>query len=194
MDSLEKSLYQKGFNKIVGIDEAGRGPLAGPVVCAAVIFPKNIKPFIFADSKKIPEKEREELYNKIIDFAISVGVGIAQPEEIDRLNILNATKLAAKRALKNLNTQFDIVITDYLDLGLKNQISLKKADETVHTVAAASIVAKVERDRIMKEYKKIYPQFSFDIHKGYPTQLHYQEIQTHGITPIHRKSFKLYKG
>lgn len=193
MDSLEKSLYEKGFNRIVGIDEAGRGPLAGPVVCAAVIFPKNIKPFIFTDSKKLTEKKREYLYNQILDLALSVGIGLAQPEEIDSLNIVNATKLAAKRALHNLNTQFDFIITDYLDLGLKNQISLKKADETVHTVAAASIIAKVERDKMMRQYKNIYPNFSFDIHKGYPTTIHYQEIRTYGVTPIHRKSFKLFR-
>lgn len=193
MDSLEKRLYKEGFKRIAGIDEAGRGPLAGPVVCAAVIFPENIKPFIFTDSKKLSEKKREELYFQIIEYAVAVGVGIAQPEEIDSLNIVGATKLAAKRALANLGVEFDFLITDYLDLGLENQISLKKADETVHTVAAASIIAKVERDRIMKEYKNLYPQFSFDIHKGYPTDLHYREIETFGITPIHRKSFKLFR-
>lgn len=193
MDSLEKRLYKEGFKRIAGIDEAGRGPLAGPVVCAAVIFPEKIKPFVFTDSKNLSEKKREELYVQIIEYAVAVGVGIAQPEEIDSLNIVGATKLAAKRALANLGVEFDFVITDYLDLGLENQISLKKADETVHTVAAASIIAKVERDRIMKEYKNLYPQFSFDIHKGYPTDLHYREIETFGITPIHRKSFKLFR-
>lgn len=193
MDSLERDLYKNGFEKIVGIDEAGRGPLAGPVICAAVIFPKSIKPFISKDSKKLSEKERLYYYEMILDFALDVGIGAATPQEIDRLNILQATKLAAERALKSLNTEFDFIITDYLDLGKKNQIHIKKADEVVHTVAAASIVAKVERDRIMKEYKDIYQNFSFDIHKGYPTKLHYMEIKLYGITPIHRKSFNLYR-
>ncbi|MCX7759594.1 MAG: ribonuclease HII [Hydrogenothermaceae bacterium] len=193
MDSLERELYGKGYERIVGIDEAGRGPLAGPVVAAAVILPKNQKPFLTKDSKKTSEKDREKLFEIIVENGY-VGIGIASAQEIDQLNILNATKLASKRALENLKLTFDVVITDYLDLGIENQISLKKADETVHCVAAASIVAKVTRDKIMRDYKQLYPEFSFDKHKGYPTELHYREIEKYGITPIHRKSFKLYRG
>ncbi|MCX7739161.1 MAG: ribonuclease HII [Hydrogenothermaceae bacterium] len=194
MDSLEKEIYSKGYERIVGIDEAGRGPLAGPVVSAAVILPKDIRPFIDIDSKKLSEKERLNLYNIILDKAIAVSAGFASPEEIDQLNILNATKLASKRALENLKVSFDFVITDYLDLSLKNQLSLRKADETVHCVAAASIIAKVVRDRVMLEYRDIYPNFSFHRHKGYPTAQHYREIKIFGITPIHRRSFKLNRG
>lgn len=193
MDSLERDLYKKGYKRIVGIDEAGRGPLAGPVVSAAVIFRENQKPFISKDSKKLSEKERLNLYRFIIENALDVAVGFASPNEIDEFNILNATKIASKRALENLKTAFDFVITDYLDLGLKDQLYMKKADETVHCVAAASIVAKVTRDKIMRDYKELYPKFSFDKHKGYPTQAHYREIELHGPTQIHRKSFKLYR-
>jgi len=189
MFEIEKSLYEKGYKRIVGIDEAGRGPLAGPVVSAAVIFPENIDIFITKDSKKLSSKKREELFYKIKEKAVSVGIGVVDSAEIDRINIYNATKLAMKRALFTLKSDFDYIITDYVKFDPYPHISLKKADEKSISVAAASIIAKVYRDKIMEEFSKIYPH-SFDKHKGYPTKLHKEEIKKYGLTPIHRKSFK----
>ncbi|WP_242462909.1 ribonuclease HII [Persephonella atlantica] len=188
MLEIEKSLYSKGYSKIVGIDEAGRGPLAGPVVAAAVIFPIDIKPFIFRDSKKLSPKERERLFHQIKENAVSVGIGIVDSTVIDRINIYNATKLAMERALEDLKTDYDYIITDYVRFDPYPHISVKKADEKSLSVAAASIIAKVIRDRIMEEFSKVYPH-SFDRHKGYPTKLHREEIMKYGLTPIHRKSF-----
>jgi len=190
MLEIEKSLYSKGYNRIVGIDEAGRGPLAGPVVSAAVIFPENIEPFIFKDSKKLTEKQRKALVSQIKQKALSVGIGVVCSTVIDKINIYNATKLAMERALKDLKTDYDFIITDYVKFDPYPHISIKKADEKSLSVAAASIIAKVYRDEIMKEFSKIYPH-SFDKHKGYPTKLHREEIKKYGITPIHRLSFRL---
>ncbi|WP_457625100.1 ribonuclease HII [Persephonella sp.] len=190
MLEIERSLYRKGYSKIVGIDEAGRGPLAGPVVAAAVIFPPDIKPFIFKDSKKLTEKQREQLFYQIKEKAVSVGIGIVDNTVIDKVNIYNATKLAMKRALEDLKTDYDYIITDYVRFEPYPHVSLAKADETSLSVAAASIIAKVVRDRIMAEFSKVYPH-SFDRHKGYPTKLHKEELRRYGITPIHRKSFNL---
>lgn len=190
MLEIEKELISNGYKYIAGVDEAGRGPLAGPVVASAVVFPPNIKPFIHYDSKKLTEKEREELFLEIKEYAISVGIGVVDNEEIDRINIHNATKLAMKRAIEDLKLQVDFIITDYVKLEYENLIALKKGDEISHSIAAASIIAKVYRDNIMKEFSKIYPH-SFDKHKGYPTKLHIEEIKKYGITPIHRKSFRL---
>nr|WP_232219535.1 ribonuclease HII [Hydrogenivirga sp. 128-5-R1-1] len=190
MFEIEKSLYQKGFKKIVGIDEAGRGPLAGPVVSAAVIFPSNIDIFITKDSKKLSPKKREILFEEIKKKALAVGIGVVDSCEIDKVNIYNATKLAMKRALFTLKSDFDYIITDYVKFDPYPHISVKKADEKSISVAAASIIAKVYRDKIMEYFSEIYPH-SFDKHKGYPTKLHKEEIKKFGITPIHRKSFKL---
>nr|WP_245960293.1 ribonuclease HII [Hydrogenothermus marinus] len=190
MFEIEKSLYDKGFKKLVGIDEAGRGPLAGPVVSAAVIFPQNIDIFIEKDSKKLSPKKRETLFEEIRKKAVSIGIGVVDSEEIDRINIYNATKLAMKRALFSLKSDFDYIITDYIKFDPYPHISIKKADEKSISVAAASIIAKVYRDKIMEHFSKIYPH-SFERHKGYPTKLHIQEIKEYGITPIHRKSFRL---
>jgi len=192
MVEFEKSLHQKGYKYIVGVDEAGRGSLAGPVVVAAVIFPPDIEPFIQKDSKKLTPKQREELFKQIQQKALSITIGIADNTLIDRINVLNATKVAIKRALDMIKIDYDIVITDHINLEGIKHISEKKADENIHCVAAASIIAKVYRDNIMKEFKNIYPDFSFDKHKGYPTKNHIFEIKQYGITPIHRKSFRLY--
>ncbi len=191
MNEIEKSLFNQGHKRIVGIDEAGRGPLAGPVVAAAVIFPENQEPFIFKDSKKLTEKQRLQLFEEIKEKAVSVGIGIVDNKVIDKINIYNATKLAMERALKNLKEPYDYIITDYVKFEPYPYISLKKADEKSHTVAAASIIAKVYRDEIMKIYSKVYPQFSFHKHKGYPTKQHIEEIKKYGITDIHRRSFRL---
>ncbi len=191
MDQIEKSLYSKGYKRIVGIDEAGRGPLAGPVVSAAVIFDKDIKPFINKDSKKLSEKKRKELFKIIKEEAVAVGIGVVDNTVIDSINIYQATKLAMKRALEDLKTDYDFIITDYIKFDPYPYISLKKADEKSHSVAAASIIAKVYRDEIMKHWGKVFPNFSFEKHKGYPTKQHILEIKKYGITPIHRKSFRL---
>jgi len=190
MLEIEKDLRKKGFKTIVGIDEAGRGPIAGPVVAAAVIFPENIEPFIFKDSKKISPKKREKLYMEIKKKAIAVGVGIVEPNIIDEINIYNATKLAMKRALEDLKTSFDFIITDYVKFDPFPHISVAKADEKSLSVAAASIIAKVYRDKLMEKYATIYP-YRFDKHKGYLTKEHKEEIKKYGLSPIHRKSFKI---
>ncbi len=192
MDSLEKELYQNGFNLVVGIDEAGRGPIAGPLVIASVIFKKYQKPFIYADSKKLTEKSREYFYNQILDNAEEVNITIIENTEIDEKGISKVVKEGIEKNLSQLKSKWDAAIIDYVKISDNlNIISIKKADEISHTVAAASIIAKVTRDRIMRKYKHQYPFFSFDIHKGYPTKQHYEEIEKYGITPIHRKSFNL---
>ncbi|NPA52803.1 MAG: ribonuclease HII [Aquificae bacterium] len=190
MLEIEKDLTLKGFRYIAGVDEAGRGPLAGPVVSASVIFPSNIKPFVPADSKKLSKREREELYYQIKESALSVGIGVVDNTVIDKINILNATKLAMKRAVRDLKMKIEVLISDYVNLEEYYCFALKKADEISHTVAASSIVAKVYRDKIMEEFAKIYPH-SFDKHKGYPTKQHIEELKKYGVSPIHRKSFRL---
>ncbi len=190
MIEIEKSLYKKGFKYIVGIDEAGRGPIAGPVVSSAVIFPQNVDIFITKDSKKLTPKQREELFDEIKQKALAIGIGVVDPCKIDEINIYNATKLAMERALLTLKHKYDYIITDYVKFDPYPHISLKKADEKSISVAAASVIAKVYRDKIMEEFSKIYPH-SFDKHKGYPTPLHKEEIRKYGLTPIHRKSFKV---
>jgi len=191
--SFEKELWEKGFRFIAGIDEAGRGPLAGPVVAAAVVFPQNIEPFLFKDSKKLSEKKREKLFYEIFEKAVSVGVGFADSLEIDELNILNATKLAVKRAISSLSVEPDFLITDALKIEEfeENSLVLVKGDEKSFSCACASIVAKVVRDFIMKDLAKFFPKYGFEKHKGYGTKAHIEAIRENGLSPIHRKSFKI---
>jgi ribonuclease HII len=192
MDNVEKELFSQGYEKIVGIDEAGRGPLAGPLVIASVIFPKHQKPFIHKDSKGLSEKEREYLFEKNHDYAEEINITIVENTEIDKLGISNAVKIYMENNLKSLKSKWDIALIDFVKLDKSiNHLPLIKGDEISHTIAAASIIAKVVRDRIMIEYKEKYPNFSFDKHKGYATKQHYQEIKKFGITPIHRRSFNL---
>ncbi len=190
MLEIEKKLYEKGYKYIVGIDEVGRGALAGPVVSACVLFPPYTEPFIFKDSKKLSKKKREELFFEIKKRALAVGIGVVENTIIDKINIYNATKLAMKRALEDLKTDYEFIITDYIKFEPYPHISLPKADEKSFTVAAASIIAKVYRDKIMEEYSEVYPH-SFEKHKGYLTKLHKEEILKYGFSPIHRKSFKI---
>lgn len=190
--AFEKEAWANGYTTVAGIDEAGRGPLAGPVVSAAVILPdpnpvKGIK-----DSKKISPKKRDELYNDIYCHAVAVGVGIVDPVEIDRINILQASLTAMAISAKNLNPRPDFLLIDGnfsipMDLPQK---SIIKGDALSVSIAAASIVAKVTRDRLMEEYALEYPEFDFSKNKGYPTKSHKQAIQKFGCTPIHRLSFK----
>ena len=183
---------EKNFKLICGIDEAGRGPLAGPVVVGAVILPEDSFIEGINDSKKVSEKKREKLYDLIINEAISYSVGIVDEKTIDEINILNATKLAVKIALEGLKEKPDILMLDALNnldtLGIP-YMSIIKGDAKVYSISAASIIAKVTRDRIMREWDEIYPAYGFAKHKGYGTAEHIRVIKENGPCNIHRKSF-----
>jgi len=182
----------KGFSKIAGIDEAGRGPLAGPVVSAAVILPENFSVGDVFDSKQISPGKREMLYEKIHDHAVSVGTGIVEAGEIDRINIHQATLHSMVFAVQNLVPQPDLLLIDgphRISLDLPQQ-PIIKGDTRSISIAAASIVAKVTRDRLMERYHREFPQFGFNRHKGYPTRAHRDAIIRYGYCPIHRQTFK----
>lgn len=188
----ELKLYENNIEYICGIDEAGRGPLAGPVVVGAVIFPKDSFIEGVNDSKKISEKKREKIYEQIIEEAISYSVGIVDQKTIDEINILNATKLGVKIALEGLKQRPDVIMVDALTnmdtLGIP-YISVVKGDAKNYSIAAASIIAKVTRDRIMREWDEIYPIYGFAKHKGYGTAEHIRIIKENGPCVLHRKSF-----
>jgi ribonuclease HII len=187
----DEDLRNNGFQRIAGIDEAGRGPLAGPVVAAAVVLRGNTRIKGLRDSKKVPEKERESLFIEIQDTALDIGIGIVNHEDIDRINILRASKLAMKLAIENLSTQPDFLVIDAVSLPSVpiKQLFPIKGESVSASVAAASIIAKVTRDRLMLEYHNQYPQYNFNKHKGYSTKEHMELIQLYGPCPIHRKSF-----
>jgi ribonuclease HII len=189
---FEKKALQKGFSRIAGIDEAGRGPLAGPVVSAAVIIPISSQIPGISDSKKLSPQKRNYLYEKIYDSAVSVGIGIVDPFEIDRINILQAALLSMAMAVENLAPQPDCLLIDgtFLISSTLPQKAIPKGDALSASIAAASIVAKVTRDRLMERYQEDYPQFEFSKHKGYPTKAHKQAIKKFGCCPIHRRTFK----
>lgn len=188
----ENELRKKGFNFICGIDEAGRGPLAGPVVVASVIMPEDSMIEGVNDSKKVSEKKREKIYDQIIEEAISYGVGIIGQDEIDEINILNATKKGLTMSLQELTQKPDLILVDALThidtLGIPYD-SIIKGDAKCYSISAASIIAKVTRDRIMREWDKVYPEYGFEKHKGYGTAAHIAAIKEYGLCPIHRKSF-----
>lgn len=187
----EKEAFSLGYTNICGVDEAGRGPLAGPVCAAAVILPRNQIIEDVNDSKKLSEKKREILFDVIKNQALSYSIAFATVEEIENLNILEATMLAMKRAVKGLNITPDFVMVDgnkCPEIDIKCE-SIVKGDANSMSIAAASILAKVSRDRLCYEYAKQYPQYSFDKHKGYGTKLHIEMIRKYGPCPIHRKSF-----
>ena len=189
--SYENNAHNEGYLVVCGVDEAGRGPLAGPAFAGAVILPENYTHEILNDSKKLSEKKRDLVYDDIIRDAISWSVGIATEQEIDDINILNATFLAMKRAVNGLNIKPDLAFIDgnrYANTGVK-EITIVKGDSKCMSVAAASIIAKVSRDRFMQEVDKQYPQYQFSKHKGYGTKLHYEMIEQYGISPVHRKTF-----
>lgn len=190
----EKELYQKGYQAIAGIDEVGRGPLAGPVVTACVILPKNCKIRHLNDSKKIPKKHHEEIYEEVLARALGVGIGIVDNDTIDRVNIYEATKLGMLQAIEQMKgevTKPDYLLIDAMQLDTPiPQLSLIKGDANSLSIAAASIVAKVTRDRIMAEYAKEYPGYAFDKNVGYGTKDHLAGLKQYGVTPIHRKSFE----
>ncbi len=194
LKEIEEKLYQshEEMKYICGIDEAGRGPLAGPVVVASVIMPRNSMIEGVNDSKKVSEKKREELYDKITQEAICYGVGIIDQTEIDEINILEATKKGLTLSLKELTLKPDIILVDALKgintLGIPYQ-SIIKGDALCYSISAASIIAKVTRDRIMRQWDEIYPQYGFEKHKGYGTASHIAAIKEYGLCPIHRRSF-----
>lgn len=176
---------------ICGIDEVGRGPLAGPVVAGAVILPKDCKLLYLNDSKQLSEKKREELYDKIMEEAVAVAVGYASPARIDEINILQATYEAMRQAVNKLSVKPDIFLNDAVTIpGIEGkQVPIIKGDAKSLTIASASILAKVTRDRIMVEYDSMYPEYEFAKHKGYGTKAHIEAIKEYGPCPIHRKTF-----
>lgn len=192
MLAFEKQAMLSGYKVIAGVDEAGRGPLAGPVVSAAVVLPENFDVSGINDSKKLSEKKREALFPVIQNLAVAFGIGLADHEEIDRINILQASLLSMKRAVEALSVTPDYLLIDgkfTIDSSI-DQRSVIKGDALSLSIAAASILAKVTRDRIMTDLDLQYPEYGFKRHKGYPTKAHKEAILTHGPCPVHRKSFK----
>jgi len=190
--NFEHETIEKGYTLICGVDEAGRGPLAGPVCAAAVILPTDLDIPGLNDSKKLTEKKREELYDIITAQAIAYGIAMVSEEEIDEINILQATFLAMRRAVEALSVKPDFVLIDgnrEPDLGDLPLKTIVKGDSRSANIAAASILAKVTRDRYMLEMAEKYPEYSFERHKGYGTKVHYAAIREYGMSPIHRPSF-----
>ena len=192
LKKIEKEYYDRGIEYIAGFDEAGRGPLAGPVVVASVIMPKDSMIEGVNDSKKVSEKKREILYDKILDEVVSYGIGIIYQEEIDEINILQATKKGLTSAIEQMEIKPNLILVDALNgidtLGIPYQ-SIIKGDAKCYSISAASIIAKVTRDRIMREWDKIYPEYGFSSHKGYGTAKHIAALKEYGPCPIHRRSF-----
>lgn len=187
----EKMLYEQGCQAIAGIDEVGRGPLAGPVVAAAVILPPNCKIRGLDDSKKIPKSKHETIYNDIVKNAVAIGLGIKSNHVIDQINIYEATKLAMLEALRTLSVQPQHLLIDAMELSTDlPQTSLIKGDAKSLSIAAASIVAKVTRDRMMAAYDQEFPGYGFVQNAGYGTKEHLKGLQERGVTPIHRQSFE----
>ena len=188
---LENRLYDQGYQAICGVDEAGAGPLAGPVYAAAVILPRGLTLPYLNDSKKVTPRRREILFDQIREQAIAYAIAWADEKEIDAINILNARMLAMDRAIKKLNPSADFALID----GNRNQGIELQNEMVVHgdarsaSIAAASILAKVSRDRFMVELAEQYPQYAFEKHKGYPTKLHYERLRQYGPSPVHRKTF-----
>lgn len=177
---------------LVGIDEVGRGPLSGPVVAAAVILPSGCEIIGLRDSKKLSESKREQLFCQIQQVAIAIGVGIVEASVIDEINILQATFEAMRVALKNLGTEYECILVDgdkIIPKVDKTQHAIIGGDDKSAAIAAASVIAKVTRDRMMKEYAKVYPNYDWENNKGYGSTKHYEGIRKYGITPLHRKSF-----
>ena len=198
MWEIENSCFAEGYHVICGVDEAGRGPLAGPVCAAAVILPPNVNIPGLNDSKKLTDKKRRELMPIIKETALAYGIAFASEQEIDQINILQATYLAMQRAIDQLRIQADLALVDGNragDFGLPVK-TVVKGDSLSASIAAASVLAKVTRDDVMLELAEKYPQYSFDVHKGYGTKAHYAALTEHGPSPIHRMTFlkKFYGG
>ena len=189
--SYEDGYRRKGYDRICGIDEAGRGPLCGPVCAAAVILPEGCEIEGLNDSKKLSEKKREALYDVICETAVAYGIATASAAEIDEINILQATFLAMRRAVEALGVQPDLALIDgNRKPGLAcDEVTIVKGDAKCMSIAAASVLAKVTRDRYMREMDKLYPQYCFAQHKGYGTKLHYEKIEQYGVCDLHRRTF-----
>ena len=192
MLEYEHKYWSRGTEFIAGIDEAGRGPLAGPVVASAVILPHNVNLPEVTDSKKLTEKKRDRLFNEIMDNAVAVGIGIIQEREIDKINILQATYRAMKIAIDKLRIKPEVLLVDGQPADIKNfkQESIIKGDNKSLSIASASIIAKVTRDRMMINYDRVFPEYGFSAHKGYGSKQHINSIKMHLASPIHRQSFK----
>ena len=191
MLAYEKELYAQGIQLIAGVDEVGRGPLAGPVVAAAVILPENCKIPGLNDSKKIPKSKHQAIYQAVIDQALSVGIGVKDNRIIDQVNIYEATKLAMLEAIHELDPQPQHLLIDAMKLDLPiSQTSIIKGDANSLSIAAASIVAKVTRDQMMAAYDQEYPGYDFGQNAGYGTSKHLEGLEKYGVTPIHRRSFE----
>lgn len=189
--SIENEYKARGYNIICGIDEAGRGPLAGPVYAAAVILPPDCVIDGLNDSKKLTEKKREKLFDEIKEKALAYGIASADEKEIDEINILNATFLAMKRAVNSLSVKPDLALIDGNQkphTGIE-EVTVVKGDAKSMSIAAASVLAKVSRDRFMLDMAEKYPQYEFERHKGYGTKLHYEKIAQYGVCEIHRRTF-----
>ena len=195
MERIEQlKVYEKKYDDcgyICGIDEVGRGPLAGPVVAGAVILPKDCKILYINDSKKLSAKKREELYDVIMEQAVAVGIGMASPQRIDEINILQATYEAMREAIQKLSVKPDILLNDAVTIPQVDirQIPIIKGDAKSISIGAASIVAKVTRDRLMEEYAKVLPEYDFASNKGYGSAAHIAALKQYGPSPIHRNSF-----
>lgn len=187
----EKKLYNKGYSLIAGTDEVGRGPLVGPVVAAAVILPKNYQLEGLNDSKKLSEKKRNLYYDILMKDAISIGVGVVSPKIIDEINILEASRLAMNMALDNLDVKPDYILTDAMKLDRDVEVlPIIHGDALSLTISAASVIAKVTRDRMMEELGKEYPEYEFERHKGYPTKRHIELVKKYGVLKEYRMTFR----
>lgn len=193
VENLENMLNAQGYSSVCGVDEVGRGPLAGPVVAAAVILPHDIKIEGLTDSKKLSPAKRERIFEEIAQLELVCAIGILDNEDIDKMNILQASLMAMRKAVSDLKAKPDFVIVDGnypIPKISQPQYAVIGGDALCQSVAAASVVAKVTRDRIMDRYQALYPSFSFAKHKGYPTAAHIAELKEFGPTDIHRKTFK----
>lgn len=188
---LDESLRAEGFARLAGIDEAGRGPVAGPVVAAAVVLEPGARIPRLRDSKKVPEKELETLFLNLLPHVADFGIGVTEVQEIERFNILRATKMAMEAAVRNLMERPDILLIDAVklpEMGIR-QISMVRGESASASIAAASVAAKFVRDRLMLGYHRLYPEYGFDRHKGYLTAEHAERVKELGPSPIHRRSF-----
>jgi ribonuclease HII len=188
--AYEKKAYEAGYSHIIGLDEAGRGPMAGPLVVAGVIFPEDFYDERINDSKKLTAKKREALFDIIEEHALAYYIQIMSVEEVDELNVYQASKEGMLRCIEKIDVKPDFALTDAMPLGsVLPHEAIVKGDAKSISIGAASILAKVTRDRIMIEYAKQYPEYGFEKHKGYPTKAHKEALFKYGVTPIHRKSF-----
>lgn len=191
---FETGAYDRGFECIVGLDEAGRGPMAGPLVVAGVVFPKDFYDDRINDSKQLSEKKRESLYDLVIEHCIAYSIQIIEVEEVDELNVYQASRIGMIRAIEDIianGVKIDYALTDAMPLGdVIAHEAIVKGDAKSMSIGGASILAKVTRDRLMLEYDKVYPKYGFKKHKGYPTKMHKDALKEFGVSPIHRRSFK----